>query len=865
MVDKDLKNQLEEQFAHLEGSAVDLPAVNDNSIESLSSSTTALPQYSEATCPYLGLPHDRTSRFSYPEARHRCFAVGKETISLKHQSAVCFSQRYRTCTRFVEPPTEQLPTTIPSLLAPPSKYQKPGVFSLRRLILWICAGLLAVYTIVHSASFFIQQNPAADLSAQAVVRLTATPTPAPANGAHKPAQSFAGSEPTLTSKVPPVSPTFTPTPAPGGRIYTLSPAAADIGWVTSGEDLGNHFGDSFLYAGIFKGQIHQGAFQFNLSQIPRGAPIHQASIQLTGLRDDRLGQGGVWTLHLLVPEIDQDWRRRGYQDIFNAPTLQTLNPILGDQDLTVGKSNNFELSPAQIRLLEERIIDAENPTVSFRLNGPLVGPDNLFAWDTGYGSQSEGNKVTLFLNVGPPPATPPLYDYIVVTSTPTPENVVTAAAIARQMTAEATRIGTTTPPPPNLATATPIPAELIITPTPTPENEATAQALVVLATAYAFTTGTPTPFPTNAVTATPLPSSTPTPTYMVITATPTPESVFVAATMSAAATAEALRVGTPTPLPANWVTPIIVTATPTPANTATAQALAELATAQAFTTGTPTPSLGNVQTATPTPISIAVQPLASPTATATPTATPQPIPPTLLGKIVFLSGREGATEEERLRADKRKATPEIIPQPYVFDPATGQLERLTAMWPYEVAVARESWSADMTYEAYTKLLLWTNIRTERGNEPTEVLAIHYYDYLYNVEQIVTRMGAGIVYDPAWSPVSNEIAFVATESGNDEIWLINHDGTNAHQLTRNQWEWDKHPSWSPDGQQIVFFSNRTGNNQLWIMNKDGSEQRLLIDWNSYNDWNPVWIKYLEPPPPSTRELDWRFIKPPQEGK
>jgi TolB protein len=275
-----------------------------------------------------------------------------------------------------------------------------------------------------------------------------------------------------------------------------------------------------------------------------------------------------------------------------------------------------------------------------------------------------------------------------------------------------------------------------------------------------------------------------------------------------------------------------------------------------LTTGTPTPTPGNVQTATPTPVYITVEPFTSPTATATPTGIPQPLPPELLGKIIFLSDREGATEEERLRADRRQATPEVTPQPYVFDPATGQLGRLTDIWPYHVAAVRDAWSADSVYEAYTQALLWT----ER-----EKLAIHVYDHQYKVEQQVTEMGAGIVYEPAWSPVSDEIAFVATESGNDEIWLIKRDGTDVRQLTRNTWEWDKHPSWSPDGQQIVFFSNRTGNSQLWIMNKDGSEQRLLMEANPYNDWDPVWIKYIDPAPPLQREPDWRFRKPPEESQ
>ena len=111
------------------------------------------------------------------------------------------------------------------------------------------------------------------------------------------------------------------------------------------------------------------------------------------------------------------------------------------------------------------------------------------------------------------------------------------------------------------------------------------------------------------------------------------------------------------------------------------------------------------------------------TPTPTPSPTPQAIPASLLGKIIFLSDREGATTEERERAGRLRVTPQVTPQPYVFDPATGQLERLTARWPYDVAAARDGYSGDLSYQAYTQALLWTNV----DGQPTEELAIHYYD------------------------------------------------------------------------------------------------------------------------------------------
>jgi hypothetical protein len=776
----------------------------------------------EPACTYLGLPEDRESRFAYPETAHLCFASDPGSpIDLEHQSAFCLTQEHRTCLRFVELLPDARSDRAPLSTVPEPEIQRPARFPLWSIVLGGLVFLLVVVVILYNYfGFVFQPGPIAGVAGQATpsptASLTATSTPT---------EGLTQSSPTPAPVAILATPAVTATPLPGDRVYTLSPAAGDIGWVASDEERGNHFGDSFLYAGIYEGQVHQAAFQLDLSTIPRGAPIHQASLQLAGLRDDRLGDGGVWTLRLLAPDVDQDWRRHSYQEIFNALAVQALTPILEYKDLAVGQTNTFELSPAQIKILEERIVEDENPKVSFRIDGPLVGPDNLFAWDTGYGPQSRGNRVSLSLSVGPPPATPPPYDYLVVTSTPTPENVLTAAAISLQKTADATRIGTATPVPPNMVTATPIPDYLVIVPTPTPENEATAQALAVLATAQAFVAGTPTPVPTNAVTATPTPTPTSTsePSYVVITATPTPESVFVAATLSAAGTAQAITFGTPTPLPANWVTPIVVTSTPTPANQATAQFLAAVATAQAFTTGTPTPTPVNVFTATPTPVFIVLEGELPPmTPTPTSTVVPSRLPAELIGKIAFKSDRSGQEEI------------------YVINLDGSGLALLSDPWPYELARQADAYSADGRYQVFVK----DAVHWEVGQKQL-LPALYVYDYLYSIEEQITFFGGGIAYDPAWSPSSEQIAFVSDDSGNDEIWIINGDGSDARQLTRNEWEWDKHPSWSPDGTQIVFWSNRTGAEQIWVMDADGGNLSSLSR-TGFNDWDPVWIKYPDIP-------------------
>ena len=894
-------------------------------------------------CPWLGLANDRDARFSYPEPANRCFASGKaEAVSLEHQTTFCLSQTHADCSRFVEPTEERLIT------------EDAGAEerSTKGIIWWVGAGLATAVLAVLAIFFISKAIPGQNKVAAPDNQSVAVPTPS-STATATPTEVVAASAATAV----PVAQVATAVPESGStsqdedrQSITIAPSQYDVGWVVSNEDRDNHFGDSFLYTGVFDGQVFHGAFQFDLSNIPRGAPIYTASIQLTGLRDDRLNrddlQSGepVWYLRLLSSEIDQSWRRATYQDIFNTPVLQTLNPILGIQDLAIGKTNIFELSPTQIQILEQRIIDNENPIVSFRLDGPSTGPNHLFAWDTGYGPRSEGSGVTLLLTVGAPPPTPPAYDYIVVTSTPTPENIMTAAALAAQMTADANSVGTATPLPPNVVTATPIPDYLVIVPTRVPENLSTAQARSAIATAAALVTGTPTPIPENAVTATPVPTptpltdfvlvtstptpdtifglatavaqitalaeqniiptavpanwvtpivvtatptpanaetaqaraqlataiafttGTPTPTppsmvtatplvYRLITATPTPESALTAMAMSAAATAQARRIGTPTSLPPHWVTPIVVTATPTPANAETAQARAQLATAIAFTTGTPTPTPQNQVTATPTPAFILLNGDLPPSVvTATPTASAfETTPPELIGKIAFRSDRSG---EEEL---------------YVINPDGSGLALLSADWPYQAARERDAYSADQRFRAFVDDAI---IDTKIEDTPIQIrlAAIFAYDDFYKTTEQVTHFNPslppdyrisrpivlvcqdpgshcyGIAYEPAWSPAAGKIAFVSDDSSNDEIWTANRDGANAVMLTRHDWAWSKYPSWSPDGAQIVFSSNRSGNEQLWIMNADGSDQHLLMgrdNWNPYNDWEPVWIKYADP--------------------
>ena len=98
----------------------------------------------------------------------------------------------------------------------------------------------------------------------------------------------------------------------------------------------------------------------------------------------------------------------------------------------------------------------------------------------------------------------------------------------------------------------------------------------------------------------------------------------------------------------------------------------------------------------------------------------------------------------------------------------------------------------------------------------------------------TRIAEGLAWEvqPRFSPDGRRIAFTSDRGGGDNIWIMNLDGSDKRQVTKEDFRLTNQPTWSKDGRFIVakkhFTTGRSlGTGEVWLYSVAGGGGVQLV--------------------------------------
>ena len=102
------------------------------------------------------------------------------------------------------------------------------------------------------------------------------------------------------------------------------------------------------------------------------------------------------------------------------------------------------------------------------------------------------------------------------------------------------------------------------------------------------------------------------------------------------------------------------------------------------------------------------------------------------------------------------------------------------------------------------------------------------------EPLTQNSGIAVNYHPRYSPDGSTIAFISDRKGQDNLWVMNADGSNPRPVLLDENSRAIEPNWMPDGKTLVFtrrMKSPSGfyrtNDELWSVSAEGGAPRLVV--------------------------------------